>query len=684
MNEEESSDGLEDINFDEMETDLAKFASEPSVRSVLEVGVDLQNYSSSISEELKETQQNSIKDYLQQVSHVQELGKEIDSCDKTLETMENLLKDFQESLKQMSTDINTLQTKSQEITKKLNNRKEYEQYLGDFTRNLAITREFVNEVCNTEVGLQYLTTIQSLEEKIKYCRRKEVRDTNAAQEAYINLEKLKVKAAENIRKWMISRVTELITYPDTQMIIQDVLMRCHDLVVFLKENAADVDKFARNYYVDSLSRFYLEIFRNLARNVTQKMARISTQDETLVPVSQSRSFFSRRRTVGESTLFFSLGERYKLLQNALQPPQQFGEGSYPVEALLRSLYMRLVDCVADENNFSTTFWNDDSICTLIFSQTTKFLEQFLDELLPQITDPVCIVVLLNFHAIHSSELDKRRCFRIDQHMSNVHRKLCARFRQIIARNITALENCDLSILTDTSGSNGTGQASHHTNALTRRFAEFAASMTKLLTKDNIEIVAPELHNISSSVIDLFDRSSKQFKNPETPDIFLINNYFLIISTLRTMDGSILLDLFQRKLNESINHYVEIVLLIHFNELATVVRKAFTNIETREEPITIDFKEDELKKVADSFSSRHVQEMKLISDSQIMKFCDFTNGRDILRQIAKRLVLYWTKFDQLVKYVLYKQGKRPQWVTMMLSAEQLVAQIRPMTEGMKLN
>jgi hypothetical protein len=42
-----------DIDFDLMEQDIQRFASEPSVRAVLESGVDLENYSNEIAKDLE-------------------------------------------------------------------------------------------------------------------------------------------------------------------------------------------------------------------------------------------------------------------------------------------------------------------------------------------------------------------------------------------------------------------------------------------------------------------------------------------------------------------------------------------------------------------------------------------------------------------------------------------------------
>ena len=81
----------DNVNFDEIENDIERFASEPSVRAVLEVGVDLQNYDEDIQKSLAVAEADSIEEYLKQIPRVERLHDEITSCDKVLETIQDLL-----------------------------------------------------------------------------------------------------------------------------------------------------------------------------------------------------------------------------------------------------------------------------------------------------------------------------------------------------------------------------------------------------------------------------------------------------------------------------------------------------------------------------------------------------------------------------------------------------------------
>jgi hypothetical protein len=513
--------------------------------------------------------------------------------------------------------------------------------------------------------------LETLDQKLKFVRRKEIRGSQAAQEAQVPLDRLRAKASDNVRKWILHRVQEFRDGTKDKLSIQNLMMRCRFLFHFLKENAPDVQEATRNSYVDVTSRIILDTYKATTKKILKQMAQISTAQETIVPAT-SRSFMKSRRPTGESTLFFSLGERARLLSDILAPPTVFTGDSYPIEALLRSLYQCLIDDVTSEHAFAAEFFEDDNIAIAIFAPVTKFLEQFLDELLARITDPVCVVLLLRFAYAQKAEMERRRVFKIDQHLVAVQRKLAARFQVIIGMNQQAIETADARRLT------GSEPTAHHANAMTRRFAEFATSLSVLSSEDITDVLDPNLHMIAAAVVDLLDRTSREFPTPELGVVFLINNYYLILSTLSTINGCVLIRLFDLKLQDCIGQYVDLVLHSVYKKLVETVRRAFTKLETREEPHPIGIGESELKEIALDFKATHLEKMKQISESQIMKFGDFMNGRSILSVIAKRLVLYWTKFEQLCRSVV-KNGPTPQWFSNLISTQQLVCNIRPVAD-----
>ena len=596
---------------------------------------------------------------------------EISTCAQAVEAMEDLIAHFKTSLGDLSADIASLHEQSQSITAKLQNRKNLERYLGDFTREATLTRDFVETITNGEVGPAYASLIEELDRKLKFAHRKDMDTTQATQESQVPLDKLRVKAAENIKKWVVACVNDYSDGTRDRLSTQSLMIRCRALLDFVRENAPDVAEAGKSYYVDTIAKVYLENYRGWTRKVTKNMAHISMSPETIVPAAQSRGNVKAKRVVGESTLFFSLGERSVLLENMLAPPQQFGDDSYPVESLIRSMYQSLIDDFSSEHAFTSEVFGDDSVAMSVFTPTLKVLEPFLEELLGKITDPVCVILLLRFAYAHKREMTKRSVFKLDQHMDDIQELLTKRFKDIVLMNQEAIETVDPKVFLENKAT------AHHANAMTRRFSEFATSLSLLLNEDVADMMTPELHMIGAAVIDLLERTAREFESDELSDVFLINNYFLVLSSLRTIQGCPLLDLLERKLREATSRFVELELHNNFKQLVVVVKAAFPKLDASDAPTSTNIQEATLKETANNFKKSHEAKMKHISESLILLFGDFMNGRDILKRIANRLIFYWTKFTQLAKSIT----PCPKWTADMISTDQLTAAISPITESL---
>ena len=740
INKEDISLAEQDVDFDEMEQDIEQFAQDPSVREVLSVGVDLQNYGSEIQRQLKVVENESIEDYLNQVPYMRQLHEEIKQTDQNLETIENSLSQFKDSLGQLSSDICTLQTRSQAITIKLTNRKNLEQHLGQYARDISLSREFINQIVNGVVDHRYTVCVQQLNRKLELVkgfsnsepsqnRKYPVNNTTnyssiyaAAKEVRAPLDCLRLKASENIRNWLVSRINHLRDYYGTdQVAVQTDLLKSKYLFTFLKKYAPDIESSMRDYYIAIISRIYLENFKIICKMVYKRMNPISTMNEMIVPIIQKQSFFSTKQTLSSSTLFFELGEnRHRLLHDILSPPQPFGDDMhYPVEALVRSLYQILIDTITAEISFSKEFFEDPNIGMPIFSSTFRFMENFISDLINKINDPVAMVLFYRFSIAHKKEMNARKISLLDAHFNTIQQKVTSRFKSLLYSNRTAIDNCSTDIFVGP-----TQTSAHLANVMTKRFAEFALSIAITNDDNTDDLTRQEIQMLSQSIIKMLEKIGKVLsdmakqKNEDGEEIelvFLINNYYHIVSTLRESIGSnannnsnanmnssstspvrsksisalantdknvpfsrkvrymrsngdflvsnnvsVVLPVFEQYLNDTSNNYIERLLKKHFNNLVSIINEAFETIAS-EQPRKVDFELSTLEEIANSFKSSHNTKMKSIIDTQITNFGDYINGKEIMKQIAKRLAVYWAKFYQLCS-IVPKKGKSPQWMS----------------------
>lgn len=756
LNQEDIALAEQDVDFDEMEQDIEQFAQDPSVREVLSVGVDLQNYGSEIKRQLKVVENESIEDYLKQLSNMRQLHEEIEQTDQNLEIIENSLSQFKDSLGQLSSDICTLQTRSQAITIKLTNRKNLEQYLGKYARDISLSREFINQIVNGVVDHRYVLCLQQLNQKLELVQnfhsnnaqsqnRRMTNSSNyatvyaAAKEVRAPLDCLRLKASENARNWLVSRINHLRDYYGTDQIsVQTDLLKSKYLFTFLKKNSPDIESSIREYYIAIISRIYLENFKIIAKMVYKRMNPISTMNEMIVPIIQKQSFFSSKQTLSSSTLFFELGEnRHRLLHDILSPPQPFGDDThYPVEALVRSLYQILIDTITSETTFSKEFFEDPNIGMPIFSPTSRFMDTFITDLVNKINDPVTMVLFYRFSVAHKKEMNLRKITLLDAHFNAIQQKVTSRFKALLSSNRAAIDNCSTDIFVSP-----TQTSAHLANIMTKRFSEFALSIAIVNDDNTDDLTRQEVQMLSQSIIKILEKIGKAIaemaknKNEDGDEIelvFLINNYFHIVSTLRESIGSnlnsssnpninspstspirsksisalanpdknlpfsqkvrymrsngdflvnnnvsVVLPVFEQYLNDTSNTYIEMLLKKHFSSLVNIVHEAFEKI-TNEQPRKVDFELTVLEEIANDFKSKHISKMKSIIDTQITNFGDYINGKEIMKQIAKRLAAYWAKFYQLCS-IVPKKGKSPQWMSTMPTIGILVNEIQSITE-----
>jgi hypothetical protein len=334
--------------------------------------------------------------------------------------------------------------------------------------------------------------------------------------------------------------------------------------------------------------------------------------------------------------------------------------------LLRSLYQSLLDDATAEHVFATEFFGSSELAHGVFAGATRLLEAFMSDLLSRVNDPVCCALVLRVSSWQCSVLQGRGVTSLDAHFAWLKRVSGARLDAVINACQAACQAAPFSHL---------AVAGYHATGMTKRVSELLGSLIVLCSDDVSDVLVPQIHAVAACTIDLLDRIAKEFRDPVTSDVFLINNYNLIASALRAFARTNLSELFDQKLADATAHFIDLQLQQTFPKLAQIVRKAFVRIESRDPPLAIGATEGELKAIASEFKTTHEAAVRALRDGLFVQFGDFTNAREILRSIAKRLVLYWSKFELVARGV----ARGAPWLAVLISSQQLVANIRPLTE-----
>lgn len=132
-----------------------------------------------------------------------DLHGQIKSCDEILETMENLLSIFQTDLGNISTEIQTLQTKSVSMSIQLKNRMAVENHLNDLLEGILVTPQLIRKIYDGEVDDNWLAALSELNSKMYHAKARQGRHIRALKEVGPELERLRIKVL--YRGWTFSQ-----------------------------------------------------------------------------------------------------------------------------------------------------------------------------------------------------------------------------------------------------------------------------------------------------------------------------------------------------------------------------------------------------------------------------------------------------------------------------------------------
>jgi hypothetical protein len=317
------SDALfDDINFDQIDEDLAAFQEDDMVQQALSRGVDLQKYGRDLEKELKIAETESVAQYVDNNTEVLGLHKQMQDCDSVLARMQVLLLGFQDDLGGISEEIKHLQDESLSMSIKLKNRRAAEEKLHAFIDKCVLSPDYCEKIVSNEVSDGFLQAVVSLSEKLKYLTKPHTNaDTIAPAETYTgrtllpDLEKLKLRSISKIKDYF-SNQFQALRKPKTnvQFIQQSALVKYAPLLKFLQTEAPTIAEDLRTLYIESMGRTLLNLFKSYCTQLLKLDIVIATKNDLIgVEEVMLKSVFSQKVNLSKRTDTFSLGERDKIL-----------------------------------------------------------------------------------------------------------------------------------------------------------------------------------------------------------------------------------------------------------------------------------------------------------------------------------------------------------------------------------
>ncbi|RCH82501.1 hypothetical protein CU097_004256, partial [Rhizopus azygosporus] len=506
----------------------------------LEKDMDLREYANKIIEEKVTAQEELERNYLENVQSFIDLHTEIQYCDQVLGRMEGLLNAFQSDLGNISSEIQNLQEQSTLMNVKLKNRKTLEARLGKALQGMVIPPYMIRKITEEEVDetwLEYLTTINK---QMRFIKANQHRPIKALQNVGPELEKLRLKAASTIRDFFLSRI-QLLCVPNAniQIMQQSVFLKYKNLHSFVMERHHDAATEIRQTYINALRWYFHNHFERYSKGLI-KLQTVSAEKSDLIGIEESArkgGIFGGTKVALNKTNVFALGDRSDTLR--IQDPgvilihvAEAKEQKYQFEQLFRSFNLTLIDNASSEYLFIHEFFSRDSksaadttktIFQSIFEPTEKVGIQFTKTYVENCYDAVGILLCIRINTQLALELQRRRVPALEGYTNATNMLLWPRFQHIISLHIDSLKKMfhSKSLVKDI-----------HPHYITRRYAEFAASLLVLNDGYDDAILSNSIHRLRDEFEAVLSRMSNELTDSPKRIAFLVNNYDLILSVLQ--------------------------------------------------------------------------------------------------------------------------------------------------------
>ena len=720
----------EQIDFEGLAEDLAKFSGDELVEQALQRGVDLKKYSEILTKDLKAAEMDCVTQYVQNSEQVSELHSQIQDCDVILSRMQDMLLSFQGDLSGISEEIKHLQNESMSMNVQLKNKRAVEERLSSFVKQAIISPDLVDCILSPHVDDQFLHAVMQLNSKLVYLTRTTVpedgscfsllpNETTAGKQLLPDMQGLKIKSVNKARDFFTTQITSLRkNKTNIQVIQQNALLKYSPLFHFLQKekDAPHIADDLRNLYIDTMCKIVTNVFKNYYTQLVKMDVMVATKSDMLViEESAIKSVFTQKISFNKdkssaATDTFTLGERASILTRMEAEPillhvAQAEGAKFPYEVIMRSVLKHLVDASCSEFLFVLEFFQAGAIDIYerIFGKALSSILENLENYLLGCHDTIGLILLVKVtHALRNI-MQRRRIAVLGPFFERIVFLVTPRLYAVINMNISSLKQAS-----STSRSIGTVELAPL--YVSKRYAELMSSIynltsdkdtgagidteTKAITNVagsahgiDMSTLYPKMMQLRAELVSLLHRlAHTHFMKSKDQRVFFINNYDKVLSCYeeRKVDNeesrhfeNLLLE--QKELfaeDEVKGAFPRLVSFVTQTELmfnAQVNEKDSEDAQEASASASPQLDEGIVETLVKDFSGAWRGGIQQINDDVLAYFANFRNGMEILKQVLTQLLLYYTRFQDIIKRAW--SGRAPAFTRDIVSTATIMMEIK---------
>jgi len=646
---------------DELDDELD--VHDPAVMEALSKGTDLRKYALEVEAALRSVERESIQDYIGESESLAGLHTQIRSCDTVLDSMESMLRGFQTDLASISAQIKYLQDESLSMNVKLRNRKAAESQLSSFIQHIVVPPDLISAICESDVNEAYLDYVVELNKKVTFAKDEKTAMTSACADMAPELDKLRTKSVQKIRDFLVQRVASLRKrMTNIQILQQSVLLKYKGLFHFLTEHAPEVAAEIRDMYTTTMSAIYLKHVKGYLSELMRlridpatKSDLLGTEEWSVSSSLTAGSLFSSKPTTARGDGAYKLGERGAVLESVGEPPlipavlQQQSKGSEGVhyEAIFRSFAALLMDTASCEHSFMLEFFGDADSFDQIFGKAIFHCMENLEAYLIATWDALGCVLILELLPKLTAVMTDKQLPLLTSFFQRAQSLVWSRFKVIMESHVASLAAVVPKVAPEI-----------HPHYIARRYAELAASLRRL-HPPAVESHMGAIHRALRVELEklLQERLARLHASRKAQAAFLVNSYELITSTLAERGARAEESAHFEQLLDSVKAvFVEEELAVDYAPMIAYVKQTEPLMMSGGggaadlSRVDVGGMEHLLRVFYDTWRGG----IEAINRDVIKSFANFHLGQDILKQVLTQLLLYYTRFLDIVKSA-YPQG-----------------------------
>lgn len=282
-----------------------------------------------------------------------DLHEQVKTSVNLLDSLESFLSTFQKDLSSVSGQISELQERSKDIDNRLKSRRRIEKPLSNLLSDLAIPPSLAVTILDTDVGEPWISTITDFERRLDGLK---VRSrVKAARDLGDVAEGLRIVAATKLRSFFLALLQPIRTSVTTNMqVIQtSIFVKYRALYAFLQRQAPNVASEIQKAYTGTARTYYETGFRRYARSLGWIKARTPQKPEPII----SGNGDNGGPSLDQDRLAYAKIEGSGVILAYMADDKTHEE---PIEAILRSLLLVLMDNATAEYSFITAFFRFES------------------------------------------------------------------------------------------------------------------------------------------------------------------------------------------------------------------------------------------------------------------------------------------------------------------------------------